>query len=291
MPFFFQTGRFFVDFATNFIANIRQFVRFTKNETGGKNFVEWFQENVDVLLVDDVQMLANKRATEEYFFNIYNYMYANSKQVVLTSDVHPSKINGLDERLKSRFIHGLPVSIQPPESETCEEILKSKIASSDLDISDFDPEVIEYFARKFSKNVRELEGAFDRLLFYTVNIKPTKHIDLATAMDSVSSLVDVKDDETRLSEQKIINVVAEYYGLPSYQLTGKIRTSQIALARHIAMYLIRTLLDVPFTKIGLVFGGKDHATVMNGVQKVEKSMKTDPELKAAITELTGRLKK
>jgi chromosomal replication initiator protein len=154
----------------------------------------------------------------------------------------------------------------------------------------FDPAVITYFAGKFSSNIRELEGALDRLLFYIVSIKPTKHVDLETAMASVDSLVDVQDDQTKLSEDKIINAVANYYNLASYQLTGKIRTSQIALARHIAMYLIRDLLDVPFTKIGETFGGKDHATVMNGVNKVEKSLKDDKELQKAIAELKSRLK-
>lgn len=209
---------------------------------------------------------------------------------MLTCDQHPSKLNGLDERLKSRFVQGLPLSINPPEKETCEEILRLRITANNLSVEDFDPEVITFFATRFSKNIRELEGAFDRLIFYTVNIHPTKHIDLNTAMDSVSSLIDVQNDKTKLSEDKVINVVADYYNLAPYQLTGKIRTSQIALARHIAMYLIRTLLDVPFTKIGISFGGKDHATVMNGVNKVENSIKTDKNLQKAVAELTSRLK-
>ena len=269
---------------------LNEYIKYVTGDKEGNSIVDWFKESVDVLLVDDVQFLVNKQKTEETFFSIYNNFYAAQKQVVLTCDQHPSKLNGLDERLKSRFVQGLPLSINPPEKETCEEILRLRITANNLSVEDFDPEVITFFATRFSKNIRELEGAFDRLIFYTVNIHPTKHIDLNTAMDSVSSLIDVQNDKTKLSEDKVINVVADYYNLAPYQLTGKIRTSQIALARHIAMYLIRTLLDVPFTKIGIGFGGKDHATVMNGVNKVENSIKTDKNLQKAVAELTSRLK-
>jgi chromosomal replication initiator protein len=269
---------------------LNEFIKYVKGENEGTNLVEWFKENVDLLLVDDVQFLADKHRTEETFFSIYNNMYTVGKQVVITSDQNPTLLNGLDERLRTRFVSGLPLEIKPIEKETCESILRLKIDANGLDVNDFDPEVITYFAATFGKNVRVLEGAFDRLLFYTVNIHKTKHIDLTTAMDSVSSLAEAQDAKTALSEDKIINAVADYYSLAPYQLTGKIRTSQIAMARHIAMYLIRTLLDVPFTKIGQTFGGKDHATVMNGVQKVENSRKTDKDLDKAITELEGRLK-
>lgn len=269
---------------------LNEYVKYITGDKGDNNIVDWFKESVDVLLVDDVQFLVNKQKTEETFFSIYNNFYSSGKQVVITSDQHPSKLNGLDERLKSRFVQGLPLSINPPEKETCESILRLRIEANGLNVADFDPEVISFFADKFHKNIRELEGAFDRLLFYTVNIHPTKHVDLKTAMDSVQSLVDVQDDKTKLSEEKIINVVADYYNLAPYQLTGKIRTSQIALARHIAMYLIRTMLDVPFAKIGESFGGKDHATVMNGVSKVEKNMETDHSLQKAISDLKERLK-
>lgn len=267
-----------------------EYVKYVTGDKEGNSIVDWFKANVDVLLIDDVQFLVNKQKTEETFFAIYNSFYAAGKQVVITADQHPSKLNGLDERLKSRFVQGLPLSINPPEKETRENILKLRIAANNLDVADFDADVISYIADKFHDNVRQLEGALDRLLFYTVNIRPTKHVDLATAMASLQSLVDVQDDKTKLSEEKIINVVADYYSLAPYQLTGKIRTSQIALARHVAMYLIRLLLDVPFTKIGQMFGGKDHATVMNGVNKVENQLKTDKPLQEAISKLKDRLK-
>ena len=267
-----------------------EYIKYVKGDREGASIVDWFKSSVDMLLVDDVQFLSNKKNTEETFFSIYNNFYSAGKQIVLTSDQHPSKLNGLDDRLKSRFIQGLPLSINVPEKETCENILRMRIEANGLDVNDFDEDALSFLAGRFGKNVRELEGAFDRLLFYTINIQPTKHIDLKTAMRSVSGLVNIKEDEERLSEQKIIDTVADYYNLAPYQIVGNIRTSQIAMARHISMYLIRILLDIPFTKIGKTFGGKDHATVMNGVNKVEKSLKTDESLKKAVEELRGRLK-
>ncbi|MCH3909441.1 MAG: chromosomal replication initiator protein DnaA [Bacilli bacterium] len=267
-----------------------EFMKYLQGDKDGNSIVDWFKNNVDVLLIDDVQFLVNKQKTEETFFSIYNSFHAAGKQVVITADQHPKNLNGLDERLKSRFISGLPLSINPPEKETCEAILRMKISANGLDVNDFDPDVISYFAEKFRSNIRELEGALDRLIFYIITIKPTKHVNLETAMASVQSLVDVENDKAKLSETKIINTVADYYNLSSVQLTGKVRTSQIAMARHIAMYLIRDMLDIPFTKIGAIFGGKDHATVMNGVNKVEKNLKEDKELLKAVTELRSRLK-
>ena len=114
---------------------------------------------------------------------------------------------------------------------------------------------------------------------------------MGVAIESVQSLIDVKDTKTKLSETKIINVVADYYNLTPSQLTGKIRTNQIAMARHIAMYLIRSMLDVSLKKVGMVFGGKDHTTVMNAVEKVDKALKTDTFLQTAIDDLKKRLKK
>ncbi len=266
-----------------------EYIKYVKGDREGVSIVDWFKSSVDMLLVDDVQFLSNKKSTEETFFSIYNNLYAAHKQIVLTSDQHPSKLNGLDVRLQTRFTQGLPLSINQPELETCENILKMRIIANGLDPDDFDSDALSFLASKFGKNVRELEGAFDRLLFYTINIQPTKHIDLKTVMNSVSGLINVKDAEEKLSEQKIIDTVADYYNLAPYQLTGNIRTSQIAMARHISMYLIRLLLDTPFTKIGKAFGGKDHATVMNGVNKVEKQLKTDETLKKVVEELKKRL--
>ena len=269
---------------------LNEYVKFVSGDKEGISLVDWFRDSVDVLLVDDVQFLANKKSTEETFFSIYNSFYTHSKQVVITCDQHPSKLNGLDERLKSRFIQGLPLSIEQPEEETCEKILKMRIEANGLNVDDFDPEVITFLAKTFRKNVRELEGALDRLLFFAVQRAHTERITIEIAKSAVMPLLDVKESLGTLTAERIIDTVAEYYNLPSYQITGKIRTSQIALARHIAMYLIRVKLDLPFGRIGAIFGGKDHATVINGVNKVENSLKADKGLQKAISDLDKRLK-
>ncbi|MFA7378020.1 MAG: chromosomal replication initiator protein DnaA [Erysipelotrichia bacterium] len=267
-----------------------EFIKYVTGDKEGENLKDYFK-GIDVLLIDDIQFLANKSKTEEMFFYIFSSMVNAGKQIVLTSDKHPSELQGVEARLVSRFNAGLTVNIAAPDVETCIDILKLKISANGLDIANFDEDVLTFFAEKFSKNVRELEGAFNRLLFYTINIKPTAHIDMGIAIESVQSLIDVKDTKTKLSETKIINIVADYYNLTPSQLTGKIRTSQIAMARHIAMYLVRSLLDVPLTKIGLAFGGKDHTTVMNAVEKVDKALKNDIGLQTAVEDLKKRLKK
>jgi len=269
---------------------VEEYVRYVKGEKEAESLKDFFA-SVDVLLLDDVQMLANKVKTQEMFFAIYNKLIDSSKQVVITSDKQPNELNGLEDRLVTRFCKGLVMRINEPDQNTCVEILRKKIEANGLDLERFDDAVLYFFADKFSKNVRELEGALNRLIFYVVSLKQTDKITMDVAMDAVQSLTGGKSLSSTLSEQKIINVVSDYYNLTPSQLTGRIRTGQIALARHIAMYLIRTTLDIPLKKIGDMFGGKDHTTVMSAVQKVDKELKTDSELKAAIDELQKRIKK
>ncbi len=269
---------------------VDEFVRSARGDHEIEQFRDFFK-TVDVLLIDDIQFLADKTKTAEMFFNLFNTMINAGKQVVLTSDRHPNDLKGLEARLVTRFNAGLSINIQNPDKETLISILKKKISANNLDLSNFDEDVLEFFASKFSKNVRELEGAINRLLFYSINIKQSNHIDLSLAVESVSSIINVKETERMLSEERIIEVVADYYNLTTTQLKGNTRTAQLALARHIAMYLIRTLLDVPFKKIGATFGGKDHSTVMSAVEKVEKNIKTNPQLSVAINDLQKRLKK
>lgn len=270
---------------------VDEFIKYVTGDREGENLKDFFK-GVDVFLVDDIQFLANKVKTEEHFFYIFNQMINAGKQVVLTSDKHPNELQGLEARLVSRFNAGLPISMTPPDVDTCVAILKTKITANGLDINNFDNEVLKFFAEKFNKNVRELEGAFNRLLFYTINIQPTKHITLNIAIESVQSLIDVKDAKTKLNETKIINVVADYYNLTPSQLLGKIRTNQIAIARHVAMYLIKDMIkDTSLAQIGRTFGGKDHTTVMNAIEKVEKLLKTDTGMQTVIEDLKKRLKK
>ena len=268
---------------------VEEYVKFVKGEKENETLKDFFS-TVDVLLLDDVQFLENKVKTEEMFFYVYQKMINSNKQIVITSDRQPTELKGLEDRLVTRFTQGLTVKINTPDQDTCVKILEKQIENEGLKIDNFDPAVLYFYADKFSNNVRELDGAFNRLIFYVSQIKQVEKITLDVAIEAAQNITGIKNVATQLSETKIINVVADYYNLVPSQLTGKVRTGQLALARHVAMYLIRNNIDVPLSKIGNIFGGRDHTTVMNGIMKVENMLKTDEPLKAAIEELQKRIK-
>ena len=268
---------------------VDEYVKFVKGEKENETLKDFFS-TVDVLLLDDVQFLENKVKTEEMFFYVYQKMINRNKQIVITSDRQPTELKGLEDRLVTRFTQGLTVKINTPDQDTCVKILEKQIENEGLKIENFDPAVLYFYADKFSNNVRELYGVFNRLIFYVSQMKQVEKITLDVAIEAAQNIAGTKHVATQLSETKIINVVADYYGFEPSQLTGKVRTGQLALARHVAMYLIRINIDGPLSKVGTIFGGRDHTTVMNGILKVENMLKTDEALKTAIEELQKRIK-
>ena len=267
--------------AKNFVD---EYLKFVRAEGSGQSLSDYFK-TVDLLLLDDVQFLAEKVKTQEMFFYIYEDIIRRGSKVVLTSDRQPSELKGLEDRLVSRFKQGLTTEIHLIDKDTCVGIIKQKLIENGFDYDKVDPKVIDFFAESFSKDVRELEQAINRLTFHAKEIKEVEYITIDVAIDAMGSIKGGNDVASQLTEQKIINIVADYYGVTPAQLTSKVRTGQIALARHISMYLIRKHLDAPLKRIGEVFGGKDHTTVMSGINKVEKELKTDPQLQQAIEEL------
>lgn len=267
---------------------VDEYIKFAKGESAASSLRDYFK-TVDVLLFDDVQFLSNKVRSQEMFFTIYNDMYNRGAQIVITSDRQPYEIANLEDRLVTRFSQGLVSKIEEPEQDTCVKILKSNIVNKGFSVDNFDLSVLYFLADKFSTNIRELEGSITRLIFYAEQFKNSPKVTMDIAIEAMQGIVGGKNLANQMTEQKIINVVADYYGLTSSQITGKVRTGQIALARHIAMYLIRYSLDIPLKRIGDMFGGKDHTTVMSGITKVETMLKTDPNLQIVIDELKKRL--
>ena len=252
-------------------------------------------ENLDLLLIDDIQNIAGKDKTNELFFTIYNELVNNKKQICITSDRTPNEIRGLSDRIISRFNQGLNVNIEAPEYETSINILKMKVANypgyNKSSIDDIDDEVFSYLATNFSQDVRSLEGAVNRLLFYSAmfpNLEEGNRITLKLAIDAFKD--QIKDNKSELAISTVRKAVCDFYNLTKQQITSANRTKNISNARQIAMYLCRKLLDSTYDDIGREFGGRDHSTVMSAIASVEKKIKTDPLYLKAINEIESRIK-
>ncbi len=268
---------------------VDEFVKFVQGDNDRESLKEFFK-SIDFLLIDDIQFLANKKATCTMFFNIFNQLVGANKQIVITSDRVPSQLEGLEERLVSRFSQGLSVSIEKPERKTLIEILKLKIKSNGFDSSLFDDDALEFVADNNSKNIRELEGALNRILFFNVTSNNTDRITLDICKQAFNYASKDEKKGDKLTSEYIISLVAQYYNLNEKQLKSRIRTSQIALARAIAMYLCRTCLNLSFLAVGQAFNGKDHTTVMAACTKVENLLKTDENMKKSIKVLQKKIK-
>ncbi|MCQ2786788.1 MAG: DnaA/Hda family protein [Bacilli bacterium] len=175
-----------------------EYVKIATGNTAEQGLKEFFK-NVDVLLIDDIQFFTGKKKSQEMFFDVFSEMIGNGKQVVITSDRHPNELKDIENRLVTRFAGGLPVSINPPDKGTSMEIAKMYISASGMDINRIDLEVFSFFAEKFSKNIRELKGVVNKLLFYTINIKKVDHISLSNAIEAVSDFLKANESNKTVS--------------------------------------------------------------------------------------------
>jgi chromosomal replication initiator protein len=246
---------------------------------------------IDVLLVDDIQILCGKDKTQEEFFTLFNFLIERNKQIVITCDRPANALDGMADRLKSRFDQGLAVDIALPDLDLRIDILKKKIKtlSNKNDLSD---DVLHFIASSFTNNIRELEGALKRVIYYSVFTDAPITLDLAK--EALATLLKSQKNANRYannsqSYENIQSVVSAYYGITVNDLISSKRNAKIILPRHIAMYLIKEIYDLPFKKIGSLFGGKDHTTVMSAVEKIEASLKTDNELKMAVDNIKKKL--
>lgn len=233
--------------------------------------------NIDVLLVDDIQFIAGKSATEEEFFHTFNTLHEANKQIVLTSDRPPREIKTLEERLRSRFEWGLICDIQPPDFETRMAILSKKAKDENISISD---EIIEYIAQNVKSNIRELEGVFNRVVAYRGLIKKEITLDLV-----IETLKDYADTSSHtLTPEYIIEYCANFYNVKKEDIYSEKRNKEIVFARQVCLYIIRELTDYSLSKIGLIFG-KDHATVLYAIKKLTTIMEKDLSIKISIESL------
>jgi len=238
---------------------------------------------IDVLLVDDVHFLGNKEGTQEEFFHTFNSLYDAHRQLVLTSDRPPQEIPGLQERLVSRFEWGLVTDIKPPDFETRVAILQKKAAEDRLTL---DEDVIEFIARNRKASVRQLEGAVIKLLAYSSLTR--REITLDLAREALGPRLE-EEMGARITPIEIRQRTADAWGVSVENLVSKRRTKPLTVPRQVAMYLIKTTLDLPYTEIGGLFGGRDHSTVIHSVNKVEADMASDAQFRARVHRLQDEL--
>ncbi len=240
--------------------------------------------NVDLLIVDDIQFFSGKEKTQDIFFHTFNTLYQLGKQIVLSSDKSPKDLQGLNERLISRFQWGLTADIQPPDLETRIAILQKKCSDYNVDL---EHPIIEFIASNVTSNIRELEGCLVSLIG-RASIEKRK-IDLDLAKLIVRSIVG--ETKSHITIEEIQRVVANYFNIPEDMIRAKTRKQEIVNARQIAMYLAKEMTNSSLKTIGLHFGGRDHSTVIHAYQSIEDTIATDPKQKQLILSLKSKLER
>lgn len=243
--------------------------------------------NIDVLLIDDIQFLAKKEGTQEEFFHTFNALHEANKQIVISSDRPPKDIPTLEDRLRSRFEWGLITDIQTPDFETRVAILRKKADMEDYILTD---KVLSTIAEKIRTNIRELEGALVRLVAYAqINNIPFESIDDEVVNVALKDVLMTKHT-VKIDVSRIMDVVGQYYDLRKDDFLSKRRTRTIAFPRQIAMYLSREMTDLSLPKIGELFGGRDHTTVIHACDKISQDMADNQELKQIVRSLEKEIK-
>ncbi len=239
--------------------------------------------NIDVLLIDDIQFIAGKDATQEEFFHTFNTLHSAAKQIVISSDRPPKAIVTLEERLRSRFEWGLIVDVQPPDLETRTAILRAKGEQMNRF---FPPDVIDFLAHKIQSNIRELEGSLNRVSAYANLHQLPITVDVATA-----ALAELLDSSRRkpITPEKIVQAVGEYYGVDTRVLQGRGRSRNIVLPRQVAMYLLREETECSLVDIGTFLGGRDHTTIMYGCDKIAGEINSDSRLRNEVLSIREKL--
>lgn len=246
------------------------------------SFRNRYRNVCDILLIDDIQFLAGKDASQDEFFHTFNSLHESKKQIVVTSDKYPHEISGLEERLQTRLAWGLIADIRPPEIETRIAILHNKAEKLSIKIAD---EALNFLATNITSSVRELEGALVRLsACRTIN---NNEFDLAHTKEILAPVL--KKKRVTATWQKICEVVASYYDLRTADLVGQARQRPVVFARQVAMTTCRTLLNMSLPEIGRVFGGRDHSTVLSSLRKIEEQKRSDVSLQSALFKIEQKI--
>jgi chromosomal replication initiator protein len=245
-------------------------------------FVKKYTEKIDVLMIDDIHELKNKEGTQDQFFHVFNEMHNKGKQLIFTSDKRPKEIDGISERIKTRLQWGLVVDIQPPDLETRIAILRRKMESIDLYVTE---DVLTLIASKIKTNIRELEGSLVKLKAVSELMNVEIEIDLVK--DQL--MFNTDNDDKEITIEHITKSVSQYFKIPLVDLKSKSRNKDITKARHIAMYLSRMVANSKQQEIGEYFGGRDHTSVIHAVEKIKERIKIENTLAKDINSIESNL--
>ncbi len=242
--------------------------------------------SVDVLIIDDIQFLVGAERTQQEFFHTFESLHQENKQIIISSDKSPDDLKKIEERLRSRFMWGLPVDIYPPDFNLRCDIIKEKVKNTSIE-NKLNEDVIEYIANSCVNDVRHIEGTINRLLAYTAMMVPEK-ISLDFAIEALKDYVNTNIFINN-SIASIQSTVADYFKISIDDLKSKRRTNNIVRPRHIAMYLCRMETDENLVKIGMEFGGRDHSTVSTAIDKIKEELETDDNLNKMLKEIKTKL--
>ena len=239
--------------------------------------------NIDVLLIDDIQFIIGKESTQEEFFHTFNELHIAKKQIIISSDRPPKEMETLEERIRSRFEWGLQADIGSPDYETRMAILHKKVEMDGFKIKD---EILHYIAVNIKSNIRELEGALNKLIAYS-NLEG-KPITMEIAVKELQNIIS-PDKPLEITPQLIVEVVSEHFNITVDQIMSKNRSSDIAKPRQIAMYLCKQMTSQPLDSIGQLLGGRDHSTIIHGVKKITSEYETDDVLRNTIDTIKKKI--
>ena len=255
--------------------------------SGNASAMNKFREKyrtIDVLMIDDVQFIIGKESTQEAFFHTFNVLHSAGKQIVLSSDKPPKEMETLEERFRSRFDWGLIADIQPPDYETRMAILRKNAEACNKPVDD---EIFKYIATNIKSNIRELEGAFNRIIAKS-KIENQSEITMELAEDALKDIIN-PDKPKEITPELIIEVVAEHFGVSPEDITSKKRNSEFVQPRQVVMYLCRKLTDTSYVNIGKLLGKKDHTTIIHGVNKIEDELKNNDELASKVETIKKKI--